>query len=159
MEREDVGIVHRRLCFQFIDMVYTTAGDSERCWQVFQWCVTGDTFWEVYLSLWVMCKMKNDNISASLHLPVSSLTSDTVSLSLSLSGVQALPSLAYHVCITCPSASRMRHVWGLKIKDETDGCKEKREWDWWLGVRTWRGKEGGLAFLKQQLQESNRSIH
>lgn len=120
------------------------------CWQVFQGCVTGDTFCEGYLCRSELC-LKWAITFLTFFICLFPLTSAT--LSLSLTGAQALPSFVYHVRITCPSASRMRHVWGLKIKDETDGCKENGEGDWRVRVRIWRGKEKGLAFGRSRFRK------
>ncbi len=129
-----------------------------------------------------MCEMRDDNISASLSICLTTHQSSSLFVSLTRPPVSAcfpfsyqtlalsvclqprpFPSLVYCVRITCPSASRMRHAWGLKIKDErgTDGCKERGEGDWWLGVRMWRGEEGGLALEAAACRRKviNPSIH
>lgn len=109
---------------------YSAAGNPPMCdgWHV----------WKVnrHVLLWVMCKTRGwSGFSASLSR-FSSLT-----LCPPLPGAQTLPSPVYRVSITCPSASRMRHVWGLKIKDEADGCKEREGWG--SGGTAGRGWEGG----------------
>lgn len=108
---------------------HRSRGVKKCCWHVLQWCVTSVT--------WSASEMKDDNMTAPLSLslsppipppPLPQILTKAFSFpiwqSLCRSAAQTFPSLIYSVRITCPSASRMRHAWGLKIKDE----RGREEW-------------------------------
>lgn len=127
---------------------YSAAGNPPMCdgWHV----------WKVnrHVLLWVMCETKGwSGFSASL----SRFSQSSLTLCFPLPGAQTLPSPVYRVSITCPSASRMRHVWGLKIKDEADGCKEREGWgDGRTAGRGWgwggmKGREGRTGLPRRWL--------